>query len=78
MKRFLTLGIRAVVCVALAAEAKEHVILVPGHCLEADNFSKPCPASKYGGYDCNKVHVSVRPLPECAQYDHQRVLRVLR
>lgn len=78
MKPFLTLGILASLCLGtLAGTAKEKIVLAPPHCLDLDRFYKPCPASRHGGFDC-KVHISVKPLPECAEYDHQRFLQVPR
>jgi hypothetical protein len=78
MKSFLTLGILAALCLgALAGTAKEKIIETPPHCVTVDEFYKPCTASKHGGYDC-KVHISVKPLPECSEYDHQRFLQVPR
>jgi hypothetical protein len=55
--------------------AKDAIVYVPGHCVLVDQFYNNCPASRYGGYDC-KVHIIVRPLPECAEFDHQRFLQV--
>jgi hypothetical protein len=77
MKRFLTLGIRVVLCLAagVASTAKDKIVSAPPHCLELDRFYKPCPPSKYGGYDC-KVHISIKPLPGCVEFDHQRILQV--
>lgn len=76
MKRFLTLGIRVVLCLALVAEARDRVIMVPPHCVEVDDFQKPCKAAKYGGYDCEHVHIRIKALPECTAFDHQRILQV--
>ena len=76
MKRFLTLGIRVAMCLALVAEARDRVTLVPPHCVILDDFPKPCPASKRGGYDCPSAHITIKMDPDCQQYDHQRFLQV--
>lgn len=58
-----------------ASEKKPVIISVPPVCIDVDRFYGPCPPSKYGGNDC-KVHVKVKPNPDCNQYNTQQAIHV--
>lgn len=53
------------------------ITYVPGHCVVADEFTQPCPeAVKREGWTCPNVHIKIKPVPECNQYNVQNVLVV--
>jgi hypothetical protein len=61
-----------------AVKQQSQVHFVPPHCIEVDGFGKPCRAAKYGGYNCEKVHIRIKPLPECREFDRQHFLEIPR
>ena len=58
-----------------AAEKKPLVMSVPPVCVDVDRFYGSCQPSQYGGYDC-KVHMKIKPSPECNQYNTQNAIHV--
>lgn len=61
-----------------AVKQKPAVHFVPPHCVEVDSFGKPCRVAKSGGYDCDRVHIKIKLLPECREFDQQNFLEIPR
>jgi hypothetical protein len=61
-----------------AVKQKSEIHFVPPHCVEVDRFGKACPAAKNGGYDCDRVHIKIKLLPECREFDQQNFVEIPR
>lgn len=59
-----------------AVKPKSEIHFVPPHCVEVVRFEKPCPAEEHGGYRCDKVHIKIKLLPECREFDRQNFLQI--
>lgn len=60
----------------VGARKPQHVVIVPGHCVNVDKFYGTCkPSGNAEGFDCH-VHIRVQPFHECNQFNVQDILQV--
>jgi hypothetical protein len=68
----------------LAGTAREKIIFVPPHCVEVTRFDKPCVHAKRQkdatvdpeDISCPLVHIRIKPLPECSEFNQAAIFQV--
>jgi hypothetical protein len=68
MKRFSRFALIFLCLSSTGFAKKKKVIFPPIKCIVVDKFGVDCNPVK-DGWECNKVHVVIKPIPECNQYN---------